>query len=413
MTAGRRRSRVGVVTGRELRIRLRSRAYQITTLAAPLLLAALVQAPALLSRIVGGKVERVALLDETGEIAPALERLLESTDRYEVRSVPRGTPEARLRGEVAAGGLDGYLVIPRDVWEGEPTSYVSRTPRGRAASGLLQTLVSGEVLRRRMMAAGLDSAQVAFIDRPVELRTLRVAEGESAVWGAQATLAQALVIVLYVAIIVYGVSIKSAVTEEKATRTAELLFSSVRPFDLLAGKLLGTGLAALLQFAIWMGAGLLVLRIGSRVGLAAALEGSGPALWAAFLFFFTSGFFLYGSLYLMLGAVASSHEEAQQTQLPATLVVVVAFLLSFYVMTSPEGAAARWLSFFPLFSPILLFSRIALGVVPPWEMALGAGIVLISIVLAVGMAARVYRVAMLLPGRRPGLRRLLGWIWRG
>jgi ABC-2 type transport system permease protein len=404
-----------LVAERELRVRLRSKAYLAATLVAPLTLALLVYAPRALVSLGREGPEQLALLDETGKVGKRLAPALEATGRFEVRLAPPGVTERALRAELARGELDGYLVIPARVWSGEETVYRRRGVGEAGTSQLVETLVNGEILRRRMAVAGLDSAEVAAIERPVSLRTERIrAGGEESVssWSDRSAAAQGFVILLYVMILTYGISLKTAVTEEKANRNAELLFSSVSPFQLLGGKLLGVGAGALLQYLVWVASVLLVLKLARDPLATAALPSIPASLWIWFLFFFCTGFLLYGSFYLALGTLASTHEEAQHLQLPATVFVILAFFFSFYVMGRPESPVAAGLSLFPLFSPILLFARVAGSSVPLWQLALGISLLLGSIALMVLGAAKIYRTAMLLQGRRPGVREVLAWFRR-
>jgi ABC-2 type transport system permease protein len=406
--------RLFLVAERELSVRLRSRAWRIASLAAPLVLAAITWLPAMLLRLEDADARRIAILDRTDGIGPGVSRRLEQTGRYVVELAGRGTDEEGLRSRLAAGEIEGYLVIPADAQAGGEPAFYARTSGDPAGIELLQRAVSDEITRRRASAEGLDPARVARLNRPVAVQSHRVGAGRGDAPRADPTgLAEGFLFALYFMILLYGLSILTSVTEEKANRTVEVLFSSVRPFELVGGKLLGVGGAALLQYALWVVTGFLLLRLLPSSEVLAGLQNVSPALWAAFAFFFCAGFFLFGSLYLTLGALSSSTEEAQQTQLPVTGLALLSFLLGFYAMSRPESPLAAALSLLPPFTPMLLFARMVVSDVPAWQVALGVILLLGGVVGGVFAAARVFRTAMLLTGRRARLREVVSWLRRG
>jgi ABC-2 type transport system permease protein len=247
----------------------------------------------------------------------------------------------------------------------------------------------------------------------VGVQTYRLDErGTRAEIADRSAVALPLVTVLYFMVLLYGMSIMTSVTEEKANRTAELLFSSVRPFELLGGKLLGVGAAALLQTTVWGLAALAVVALAPRAGGLGELARLGPGALTAFAFFLSAGFLLYGTLYLAMGAIAGSTEEAQHLNLPVTAFAALGFFLSIYVMDRPDTTLAIVLSLVPLFAPMLLFARLIVSGVPAWQMVVGVALLAAAIAANLGIAARIYRTAMLLHGRRPRVSELAAWLRR-
>jgi len=225
--------------------------------------------------------------------------------------------------------------------------------------------------------------------------------------------------VLYIVLILYGVMVMRSVLEEKTTRIVEIVISAMAPWQLMLGKILGVGAVALTQLAIWAAAGALLVTSGLPFLIAARPELGElsnlveylPAAGAFGLFFvfFVLGFFLFSGLYAAVAAMCSSDEEMQQTQIPVTMLIVVPILFLGPVIEDPTGPLAFWLSMVPFFAPVLMFPRY-LGGAPLWQPLVSIVGILITIVIVAWVAGRIYRVGILMQGKRPTLPELLRWI---
>jgi ABC-2 type transport system permease protein len=221
-----------------------------------------------------------------------------------------------------------------------------------------------------------------------------------------------LLILLYVVILMYGVQVANGVVEEKSSRVMELLITAIRPIELMAGKVLGIGLAGLTQSALWVSAGLLVLLFRSVLGDATSGIGIDVAsvplpTLLAFLLFFMLGYVLYAAMYAALGSLVSKTEDVNSVTAPLTIVNVAVYLVSIYALSDPDAGFVKVLSFVPFFTPMLMFIRVALGTVAIWEFILGVVLVLIMSYLLTWLAAKIYRVGVLLYGKRPSAREIL------
>jgi ABC-2 type transport system permease protein len=214
-------------------------------------------------------------------------------------------------------------------------------------------------------------------------------------------------------IIIYGQLVLRGVVEEKQSRIIEVLLSSIKPFQLMLGKLIGIGLVSLTQVAVWMSA----LTALSFVTASAPLASNAfklpllePKLLAAFFVFFVLGYFLFSTLFLIVGAMVSAEEDAQQLQMPVVLSVVAPMLLLEQVLRQPNSLFATVVSMVPVFSPILMFARIAVEPPPWWQIGLSIALLLLSIWLAVWLAAKIYRIGVLMYGKPPTLPELVKWL---
>ncbi len=228
--------------------------------------------------------------------------------------------------------------------------------------------------------------------------------------------------IMYLFFFIYGAAIMQGVIEEKSNRIVEVIVSSVKPFQLMMGKIIGMALVALTQFAVWVvliGGTMLAIRhfaLGNAsampAGLAAveALDGVFLLKMAgAFLLFFTGGYLLYASMYAAVGSAVENVQDTQQLQLPITIPLFLAFMVMMNVMRDPTSTVAFWFSIIPFTSPIIMIARIPFGV-PAWEVALSAVLLYATFLLIVSLAAKIYRTGIFMYGKKPTLGEMLRWI---
>lgn len=225
--------------------------------------------------------------------------------------------------------------------------------------------------------------------------------------------------ILYIVILIYGVQVMRSVLEEKTNRIVEVIVSALRPWQLMLGKILGVGAVGLTQMAVWMLMGVLVSTFGIPALVASnpALADVGnlsehlPALGGIVLFlaYFVLGYFLYASLYAAVAAMCSSDEEAQQAQIPVTILIVAPIVILPYVLEDPDSTVAMAIALFPFFSPVLMYPRYVAGA-PLWEALLSLLLMAVTIVAVAWVAGRIYRVGILMQGKRPTLPEIWRWV---
>jgi ABC-2 type transport system permease protein len=216
---------------------------------------------------------------------------------------------------------------------------------------------------------------------------------------------------LYFMLIFHGMAVMRSVLEEKTSRVMEVMLSSVKPKELMAGKILGVGAVGLTQFAIWV---VLALAVNSPVLAASKDLRELIASFTTILFwlpiYFVLGFLLYSGLYAALGAAVNSDQEAQQLQFFVTMPLIIPIVLMTMIIRQPDASSSFWLSMVPFFSPILMTVRIAMHTPPMWQIALSIGILLATTYLMVVLSSRIYRVGILMYGKRPTLPEILKWM---
>jgi ABC-2 type transport system permease protein len=405
-----------VIARRELLERVKSKWFVVMTLIGPLGMIAMIVIPAL---IASGSTEgtKVEIVDRGGALARPLADALEA-ERWIVAIAPPATPDAALEEKIRQGQINGYISIDRDALAGGPIVYRGDNASSQAVQGVLRQRVTKVVLEQRMAQAHLTPEQLAILRKQISFSSEHTTGEKAASSGTGAFLvAYFLAIILYMVITVYGIGVMRSVVQEKASRVMELMVAAVKPRSLMAGKILGVGAAGLIQIGVWLAIGAVLLAYRAEVLGAFGISGGGKALpplaageIAVILAYFVMGYFFYSAMYAALGAMVSSEQETQQVQLPVTMLLIVGILCLQVISNDPRGGASAAMTMVPFWSPILMPMRYVLGGAQLGDVALSLGILAASTVLVVRAAAKIYRVGVLLYGKRPGVRELIRWL---
>jgi ABC-2 type transport system permease protein len=401
------------VIRREYLERVRTRGFVIGTVLGPLLMGAMMIIPALAARSTS-KPLRVAVLDGTGALRTAVEEALRAARfdgkaRFDVRP---SAGDAALRKAVLAGELDGYLQLPADAVSKGAASYYGRNVSNRIDLRTMERTVSDVLVARRLTDAGLDSSRVQDLTKELDLKTIRLSEtGEREDKGAAMIFSIILLMILYVSILMWGQMVMTSVIEEKTSRVVEVMASGVSPTTLLAGKLFGVGGAGLTQFLVWS-LSLFVFSMataGPVLGSVSMPEIT-PLMLVSFVLFFLLGFLFYASLYAAIGAAVNTVQEAQNLVWPVMLPIILAMVCFPAVLEAPDGALAVTMSMIPGMSPLIMFLRIVVLTPPLWQIALSIALLALGILGVLWVSARVYRVGILMYGKRPTFPELVKWV---
>ena len=424
--------KIRAVMKREYLTRVRTKGFIIGTLAMPLAIGIITVAPILLMHLKSEKPKSISVVDQTGRLFPGLESTLKDTTEggiklYRLSKVeisPGGLPKVRreLSEKVDKEEIDGYLVIPDDVFEKNQAQFYAQNVSNFRVNEDLQGAVSKAVSHFRLSNSGLDPERVKKLVKGVSLRTFKVTGRgkEEEDTGTTFMITYIMVFFLYISLILYGAMVMRGVIEEKSSRVVEVIVSAIKPFHLMAGKVLGVGGVGLTQFLIWsllVGGGSLYGRnlVSSFTvgGDSISLPGMPLSLLFFFVLFFLLGYFLYATLYAGVGAMVNSDEEAQHLQLPLVALLIIPFMLMFHVIGNPNSGIAVLLSFIPFFTPIIMFMRIAVQTPPIWQILLSLILLGLSIGAMVWVVGKIYRVGILMYGKRPNLPELVKWFRYG
>jgi ABC-2 type transport system permease protein len=418
--------KVWLVIKREYLVRIRSKAFIFTTIALPVFFAGMMILSFMMMTRESDHTLKIALLDDAGlskSIAAGFtQKLKNGQPLFQlVRTIeqPQSDQQAReeLADQVRRGVLDCYLAVPKGVLEGKAVEFHTQNTGDFPTAAAAQSAVDHAVISQRLSNRGIQVENWSELVRSAAFTMVKIGkQGESEEQGQTFIVVLSLVTILYVTLLVYGVATMRSVLEEKTSRVVEILASSARPSQLLTGKILGVAGVGFTQFLIWTVAGVLISSYGGTIAGAVRPGVSMPQfhipisllIYAAL--FFLAGYFLYASLYAAVGAMVSSDEESQQVQMPITMLVVLAFLLYPIVMHDPTSRAAFIVSVLPFLSPILMVFRIGMQTPPFWQIALALALSVAATIGVVYVAAKIYRVGILMYGKRPSLVELLKWL---
>jgi ABC-2 type transport system permease protein len=440
------------VVKREYVQRVRSKMFLIVTLGGPLMFALFTVVPILISSIRTGGPVRIAVADETGRMYERVRESLtggrdeedeedaadvaaragkDSDERIKQAAkaseqgfaVEQVALDARTREDVTREldervkkeELDAYIILPKDIMASGEVLFYTRNVGDVFTRGQVKNRLTQAVRDERLDARGISREVMRDINQPVKFTAAKTGGGgEGEDKGEGFFLVFGVGFVIYLTILMYGQVILGAVIEEKETRIAEILFSSIRSFPLMMGKLIGVSLVAVTQFAIWG----LAFAAFTLYG-AAKLADSGmnikvphlpPSVFAYLILFFLLGYFIYSTIYALVGSMVTTAQEGGQLAMPIILILVVGFYLVFPVIRSPDSPFAFWVSMIPFFSPITMLVRIVTQTPPFWQIALSLGIGFATVALLIWLAARVYRVGMLMYGKRATIPEMLKWV---
>jgi ABC-2 type transport system permease protein len=421
--------KVWLVVEREYLTRVKTKGFVISTVIVPVIGIGFALMMAFLATRQPTQPFRLAVLDKSGQMSGALTASIRSNlnatlpdgqPEFAVTQTPAASgstdsAEEDLRAQVNSGALDGYLVIPADL--SQSIELHMRNTVNLPVIGKLSGAVNQAIVAARLEQRGINIADMDGLLKTTDLKVLKVTKtGESVDRGQTVGVSVAIVMLLYIVLLMYGIMTMRSVLEEKTTRTMESLISVVPPFPLLAGKILGVAAVALTQFVIWMATIALLFSYGALMSVMNA--GGSPlssvhipiSLLIYALIFFTGGYFLYSSFYAAIGAACSNEQDAQQLQWLATLPLVFSVAIFSMVISDPASKASLVLSEIPFFAPILMTLRISVQTPPFWQIALSIGLLYLSVIGVVYVSARVYRIGVLMYGKRPNLPELLRWL---
>jgi len=418
--------KIFAVVRREFVERVRSKSFWVMALLGPLFFGAVFLLPSILAGRQG--IKDIAVVDETTtQVGARLVELLDEADSgklFRATRLPAAGGAATLdslAAEVGAKRLDGYLIVADAALDSGTAEYRASNVSAFQTIGALERKLAEVVTAARLERDGVDPRLVAKASVPVSLKTTKISGGK--ITGESAaqsfSLAYFMSVILYSAILIYGINVMTSVLEEKTTRIVEVLISSLRPFQLMAGKVAGVGAASIFQFLIWGVSARLLLAQRRRFLGSADLGDAGQvfqvphvsgATLAIFIAYFLGGFFLYSAMFAAVGAMSSSEQEARQAQQPVMWLLILSFVSSFGLLGDPNSTFAVTLSLIPFSAPVVMPVRWAAGTLPASEIALSLAILAAAIVGVTWIAARIYRVGMLMTGKRPNIRELVRWV---
>lgn len=427
--------------------------FLIGTLLLPFLAVLFAVVPMIIFSI-KGEPSRIAVIDPTGTILPRLERNL-SVDRMvekarkaakdsmtqfdasqeekmrnsaaqfvqEFTLIPYDTAgrtpdemRADLMGRINRGEINAYLIVPEDFASPDARfEFRSRKGGDFVANDTFRDAVNDAVRSQRLADANISEDRLSQLSAAVNFDAKGIDESGAEKDTDGVFIASFVIgLMIYITLAIYGQQILGAVVEEKETRIAEILFSSATPFQLMMGKLVGVGLAGLTQLSIWVGTaaalfGFIALQADFRM-LLESVPTISPLMVFYFLLFFLLGFFIYASIFALIGSMVTSVQEGGQFAFPPVMLMLVAFYFCFAVIRDPNSTLSFWVTIAPFMAPITMPVRILAETPPLWQILLSFAVNAAAIAALVWLTGRVYRIGMLMYGKRATIPEVWKWI---
>ena len=448
---------IGIIIKREYSTRVKKKSFLITTFVVPIMMAALCVVPILLMMNSKEDTKSVAVVDRSGMVMPYLES--NEVIRYVDMS---DTPLDSVKAHLSEYNLDAVLGIsPINAEKSVSADFTSLKPIGMTTTELISGRIEEAVEAYRISTYNIDGLEQIMKDVKADIRvnsyTIDSESGEEKVSdaGVNSILSMVLGIVIFLFITMFGGMVMSAVIEEKSSRVVEVLISSVRATELMFGKIIGIAAVALTQFLLWIlltgvlvsvGMGFIAPKLIGDADPAAlveqmsggvqAMEGMNAssdmmetlsqnselgsviatiqginigAIALYFLVFFILGYLLYASLFAAIGSAVENEGDSQQLQMPVTIPLMIGYFIALYAFNAPDSSLAVWGSLIPFTSPIVMLARIPFGV-PGWQIALSIVLLLATTVAMAWLSAKIYKVGILMFGKKTTFKDLWKWL---
>ena len=415
--------KIWLIIKREYLVRVRKKAFIVMTIVGPLLMAALMIVPTYLANETQ-ELRTIAIEEDGFEFT----NQIEDTDFLHFSKIP--TEEATLlKNDFSESNYYALLYI-----EGDNFTLYSNQQISLTVSKAIENQLEKIIEHQKLKAAGIDLTILSEAQSTVNITTKIITEdGSTTNSKAEASMGIGFIcgILIYMFIFMYGTMVMRGVIEEKTSRIVEVIISSVKPFQLMMGKILGVALVGLTQFALWI---LLTIAIASFAELMFMDEGSMTTelnstqqsillselsnltgginlmqIFVSFIFYFLAGYLMYSSLFAAVGSAVDAEADTQQFVLPITIPLILAFILIQPIMENPDGPLAFWMSIIPFTSPVIMMVRLPFGVAN-WELALSMCVLILSFVLTTYLAGKIYRTGILMYGKKTSYKELWKWL---
>lgn len=437
--------KIGIIAGREFNERVRKKSFIITTILMPIAFVAIMFVPALMMNIQSDDTREIVVVDQSGTIAEGLQNTNNLSFSPSDKSVEELTAEQQ--------DIFGILIIGKDVATNPSNvqllTYESSTINIESEiTEQIREIIESEKLKAYNIE-DIDSILEA-IKTPISLKVKQLGEsGETKESSSMLNIALAYIFgfLIYMFVFLYGNMVMQGVIEEKSNKVMEVMVSSVKPFELMMGKILGIASVAVTQFVIWVvfilvvgGAAMSLFGVGDMMAAASASAAMDPAammgtqmptpalddemlsvirtvtdpayllrILGGFLVYFVGGYLLYAAMFAAVGSAVDNEKDTNNLQLPITIPLILAIFVMMSAMQDPHGPLAFWFSMIPFTSPVVMMVRLPYGV-PGWELALSIGLLFVTFIAMVYLAGKIYRVGVFMYGKKPTFAELAKWL---
>jgi ABC-2 type transport system permease protein len=439
-------NKILLILQREYITRVKKKSFIVMTLLGPILMAGIAIVPILIAKYSDDKINKIMVIDQRPEIfttiLPSSETVLFVNSKISLDSAKKSFDPEKFYG---------ILYLQDDMVKNPGGAMLFTEKQANlSVTNYIENSLEKQIEQDKLKAEGIDQKTLSSIETNVNLKTLSLKGEENS--AELATIVGFICgFLIYLFIFLYGVQVMRGVIEEKTNRIVEVIISSVKPFELMMGKIIGIALVGLTQFLLWIVLTLTITTIASKFivdpktdakVIAQSMNASNldqhalkelgatpkikedamsklfsqlssinfPLIITCFFIYFLGGYLLYSALFAAIGAAVDNETETQQFMLPVTIPLILAFIVAQSIVQNPDSQLGFWFSIFPLTSPVVMMVRIAFGV-PPWELALSIGLLIAGFVGATWLAGRIYRTGILLYGKKVNYKELAKWLF--
>jgi ABC-2 type transport system permease protein len=435
-------SKIGLIIKREYLTRVKKKSFIVMSILGPILMASTIIIPVLLANMDSDNVKTIAVVDYSGKY----ENNLKEKENLKFNFIDIDSVEG-LKKSFANSEFYALLVIPDSTSKNEVQLLSDKQPDINTKMYIVGQ-IEDKIRSEKLKELGFDEEKLKSIDPKIDIKTIKIKDdGTEEVSSTEIIMGIGFVaaLIIYMFIFIYGAQVMRGVIEEKTSRVVEVLVSSVKPFQLMMGKILGIAMVALTQFALWIVLTAVLIGVVSPIiGLDAmkpqmeqqVIGGNQIVqdlqnvqqkdnvmyevyetfanlpvglLLFSFMFFFLGGYLLYGSLFAAIGGAVDSETDTQQFMLPITIPLILSIVMAQAVIRDPNGPVAFWFSMIPLTSPVIMLIRIPFGI-PVWEIALSMALLVLTFIGTTWLAAKIYRIGILMYGKKVNYKEIWKWI---
>lgn len=426
-------NKIKLIIAREYLTRVKKKSFIIMTILGPVLFALLTLMPILIQKFSEKEINTILVIDEAPQVFTT--RLTSTNDIHFINDSV-SLKEAKMN--LTKYNADAILYVPADyIKNAHLITLISEKQLGIEVKSAIEEVINHEIESTRIKALGITQAQIESVKTNVSIKTqtLNGKDNSSELTTVVGFITGGLI---YFFIIFYGTQVMRGVIEEKTNRIIEVLISSVKPFELMMGKIIGIALVGLTQFALWVALTITITTVVSKVVYESKYEGQNieqriksstneeldlsneiqsnlsainlPLVLGCFVFYFIGGYLLYSSLFAAVGSAVDNETDTQQFILPITIPLIFSFIVAQTIITNPNSELAYWCSFIPFTSPVVMMVRIAFGVV--WyELMISMLLLIGGFIFTTYLAGRIYRIGILMYGKKPTYQEIKKWIF--
>jgi ABC-2 type transport system permease protein len=414
-------NKILLIIQREYVTRVRKKAFIVMIFLVPCLILLMSGAIALVAKSSGELSEQqtVKVIDQSGTFDGKFHNVKNIKFETTAQTLSSAKSDAKNDDNVAV------VVISKNYAKPDSVQLFSKKKPSYALTGEIEKQMNDIAVNDGMVKHHIDTAVINSVRKVnISLNAMQVTDtgDKSANVGANIGVGIACAILIYMALFIYGAQVMRGVIEEKTSRIIEVIISSVKPFQLMLGKIIGVGLVGLTQFAAWIILSILATKIagsafsspqGAVMGFLSVLKTIPFGyIMGVFIFYFLSGYLLYSALFAAVGSAVDSETETQQFMFPITLPLLFTYILSVSVLfQAPDSPLAVWLSIIPFTAPVAMMVRIPFGGVAPWQLALSMFLMIVGFLFTTYIAARIYRVGVLMYGKKASYKELAKWFF--